>query len=169
MKRLAECAGRELLWAQRSHFSVESQLHDGEEVCARLEWHWGFNPTAEGETEEGRWRFRRRGFFSGVHEIFTAGEDQPLATCRFRWWTGTLRFRDGREWSWRRESFWGGRWRFETGSGAPLLHMRRRFAFPGTRAVFRLEPELAASSEASMLTLFGWYLILRLRRRAHAY
>jgi hypothetical protein len=168
MKRLADCVGRNLLWVQRTPFSRESELLDGDELCARLSWSWGFNPAAEGETEDGRWRFRRRGAFNRTQEIYAGGEDEPLATCRFRWRNGTLRFRDGRELMWRHESLWRGIWRFETQGGAPLLHLRYRLAFFGNRAEVSLEPDLARGPDASVLVLFGWYLILRMRRRSHA-
>jgi hypothetical protein len=169
VKRLSECGGRELMWSQRSAFSGDSELHDGDELCARLEWSFGFGSRIEGETEEGRWRFRRRGFLSGTIEAYASGSDTPEVTCRSKWRGGALRFASGRELTWRHVSLWKRTWRFETTAGEPLLGLRGRPAFFKTRATLAIEPAALRDPDLSLLALLGWYLLLRERRSSHAH
>ena len=169
MKPLSECTGRELLWTSPSAFSREWELHDRDELCARLSCGWGFHAGAEGETEEGRWRFRRRGFLRGGVEMFSAGAETPLASYRSHWRGGTLRFADGRELKWTHESLWKGIWRFDGPDGTPWLHLRRRARFIGARAELMLDPGEARAPEGPLLALLSWYLYLSMRRRGHAH
>jgi hypothetical protein len=175
MRSLQEAVGRELLWKPRSllsrtHDLVDLEAGDGE-PCATLVWRPGFlmRGTAEAQSGDGRWIFRRRGFLR--EQVFVLAEDgtTPLATFQRYWRRGVLRFEDGREFSWRRESFWGTTRSFEDGNGTAVVRFHLRFPFPRSTARVEIESSGAPAADRALLACLGWYLLLLAHRRAAAH
>ena len=80
-----------------------------------------------------------------------------------------LRFEDGREFVWRRESFWSRVWRFEDGNGTAVLRLRTQFPFPRSRARVEIESSSAPAADRALLACLGWYLVLMAHRRVAAH
>jgi hypothetical protein len=172
MRSLQEAVGRELEWKPRS---LLSRIHDlvdpettGGEPYATLQWRPGFmlQGPAEVESGDGRWIFRSRGFFR--ESVLVLAEDgiTQLAAFRRCWRRGVLRLEDGREFTWRRESFLSSAWRFEDGNGTPVVRFRSRFSFPRSLTRVEIEATAAPAADRALLSCLGWYLLALSRRRA---
>jgi len=174
MRSLREAVGRELAWKPRSLFSRTHELVDesGEgEPYATLVWRPGLlmRGPAEASSADGAWQFRHLGWFRAGVLVLAADGVTRLGTLRRHWRRGVLRFEDGREFTWRRASFWSPVWRFEDANGTPVVRFRWRFSFPrgSTRVDFESSSESVA--ELALLVCLGWYLVLDARRRAAAH
>lgn len=167
-----ETAGRELVWRARGIYSRTFDLTDpscdGSEPYATLTWRRGLFPPADGETSEGRWELRPRGFWHSRILVVPAGSATPAGAFLPGWIGGVLRFEDGRRFRWHRVSWWRSAWAFETADGTPLVRLRHRFAWLRAAATIVIEPAAAETPEAPLLALLGWYLMLLARRRRAA-
>jgi hypothetical protein len=175
VRSLQDAVGRELLWKPRSLLSRTHDLVDPEagasEPYATLVWRPGFlmRGPAEAQSGDGHWFFRQRGFFRMIVLVMPQGGTAPLATLRRHWRRAVLRFEDGREFVWRRESFWSRVWRFEDGNGTAVLRLRPQFPFPRSTARVELESSSAPAADRALLACLGWHLVLLSRRRAAAH
>ena len=174
MRSLQDAIGRELLWKPRSLFSRTHDLVDpevdGGEPFATLVWRPGLliRGPAEAQSGDGRWIFRRRGFFRTVVLVMPPDGAVPLGTLRRYWRRAVLRFEDGRQFVWRRESLFSTVWRFEDGNGTAVLRLKTRFPFPRHTARVELESSSAPAADRALLACLGWYLLLLARRRSAA-
>jgi hypothetical protein len=174
LRSLRESVGRELLWKGRSLFSYVHDLVDPEagdgDSYATLLWRPGLmlRGRAEAQSADGSWWFQPRGFFRERVVVLTRDGEAPLATLRRYFRRAALRFEDGREYSWRRPSFWSRTWVFEDPNGTVVVRLRREWAFLRSRARVEFESSAASTSERALLACLGWYLILVAGRRAAA-
>ncbi len=170
MRSLQEALGRELLWQPRSLLSRTYDLVEPEsptsEPFATLTTEGAFyqRPRAEAESAAGVWRFRARGFLREQVLISAAGADSPLATFRRQWRRGVLRLEGGKEFVWRRPSFWSFVWAFEDQNDMAVVRFRSRLRFPRATTVVQLGNGVERVSEAPLLACLGWYLLLLARR-----
>jgi hypothetical protein len=175
VRSLQEAVGRELLWKPRSLLSRTHDLVDPEagegEPYATLLWRPGFllRGPAEAQSGDGRWLFQPRGFFRERVIVLAQEGTAPLATLRRYWRRAALRFEDGREFVWRRDSFWRRAWRFEDGGGAVVVRLRARFPWLRSTARVEIETSSAPAADRALLACLGWYLVLLARRRAAAH
>jgi hypothetical protein len=175
VRSLQDAVGRELLWKPRSllsrtHDLVDPEAGDGEPY-ATLVWRPGFlvRGPAEAQSGEGRWFFRQRGFFRMIVLVMSQDGTAPLATLRRHFRRAVLRFEDGREFVWRRESLWSTVWRFEDANGTAVLRLRTQFPFPRSTARIEVESSSVPAADRALLACLGWYLALLSRRRAAAH
>jgi hypothetical protein len=171
MRSLQEALGRELLWQPRSLLSRAYDLVDPDnpdgDPFATLTTERGllFYPGAKVESAGGAWLFRPRGLFRERVLVLPDGPGPPLATYRRYWRRGVLRFEGGKEFVWRRPSFWSLSRCFEDGDGIPIARFRTRFSFPRATTWMELDASAGRASEAPLLACLGWYLLLLARRR----
>jgi hypothetical protein len=180
MRSLREAAGRELLWISRSLLSHTYDLLDAESqvlpagtppgtdafatlVMRRSLW---ADPGAQAEAADGRWVLRHQGFLRSRVLVALEGVESPLATYQSHWRRGVVRFESGREFIWRRPSFWSFAWVFEDPGVGPVMRFRRRFSLGRPAARLELDPSAGRLGEAPLLACLGWYLLLLARRRA---
>ncbi|TFG86209.1 MAG: hypothetical protein E4H17_04365 [Gemmatimonadales bacterium] len=175
MRSLQEAIGRELTWKPRSllshtHDLVDPQSGDAE-PWATLAWRAGLlmRAPAEAQSGDGIWHFRRRGFFRENVLVFAPDGTTPVATLKRSWRHGTLRFEDGREFTWRREAFWRLSWRFEDANGNAVVRLHWRFSLPRSTARVEFESSAAPVGDLALLACLGWYLVLLSHRRAVAH
>ena len=173
MRTLRDALGRELVWKSRSllsheHDLVDAEPADGEPYATLVMRRALFVPHAVAESADGRWTFRHVGFLRERVVVREDGAGAPGAVYRRHWLRGVLRFEDGREFVWRRESFWSTTWTFQDPGGMILLRFRRRFSFPRISARVEFDPSSGRGSEAALLACLGWYLLLIARRRSAA-
>lgn len=162
---LAEARGLTLRWAAPRLFAGSWELRDSSgNLYARLLRLPGLRFRARLESVTGVWNFAPRGWWRGDAIAVPEGGG-PMAVFRSGWWFGgTVTLEGGRVVGWRRQGLWRS-WRFERESLKPLIAFRSRF--PSLRASADLELDLdpLPAGELAMLAGFGWYLMLRLRRR----
>jgi hypothetical protein len=178
MRSLQEAVGRQLQWKPRSLLSRTHDLVDPEtsegEPYATLLWRSGFmgfvtQGPVEAESGDGRWVFRRRGFFR--ERVLVMAEDGATQLAAFQryWRRGVLRLEGGRQFTWRRESFLSPTWRFEDGNGTAVVRFRTRFSFPRSLTQIEIEASAAAAADRALLACLGCYLLVLARRRSAAH
>jgi hypothetical protein len=175
VRSLQDAIGRELVWRPRSLLSRTHDLVDPEareaEPFATLVWRAGFalqNP-AEAHSGDGSWHLAPRGFFRRQVDVVAADGRTPVGTLKRYLRRGVLRLEDGREFTWRRRTFWSPTWLFEDANGTVAVRFRWRFALP--RSVMRVEFEASTAppSDRALLACLGWYLVLMSRRQVAAH
>lgn len=107
----------------------------------------------EAETPEGRWTFRRSGFWRNHAEIVD-GSGQVVASGKLGYGRGALTFADGQSFQLNNKGWWRPVWTVATDEGQPLLYVHVR-----EKTVELAEP--APDNRLSLLMLFAWYRILQ--------
>ena len=105
------------------------------------------------ETQEGRWTFRRGGFFGTGSEIVDTASGQTIASFKGGWGSaGALTFADGQSFRISSQGWWRPVWTVATEGGQPVLLLRARertVELPGGAAV--------PDGRLSLLIMFAWY------------
>lgn len=116
---------------------------------------WSSNVVAE--SHEGRWTFRRTGFFGSGAEICDAVTGQLVATLKPTWGQcGTLTFSDGQAYRIACKGWWRPVWNVTAASGQPVLSLRTR-----EKAVDLPAAGAVPDSRLQLLAMFTLYRLLQ--------
>jgi hypothetical protein len=160
--RIADCVGHSLRWRQPEalvrRYVLESSLGEAAELAFRSVW----GTLAEGACAEGRWTFKRVGFFSGRVTVRAAGSEADLAVFHPATWSdgGAVALADGRSLK-VTTGFWQSWIEIAGEDGAALV----RFAVGG---LLRLElaveiaPAAVRMPELPWLAMLGCYLVVKM-------
>jgi hypothetical protein len=161
MKSIREAAAQSLTWGPAPGTKGGFELAD---VLGTLRWEKRFSLTVA-EAAEGKWTFKRTGFFYPKVTVRKAGNDTDLAsyTPAGVQWPGmssshTIEFAGGRKFLWSSGDAFSSEWTFKSASGEPLIQIR-----PGAdrkSSEVLLTPSGLALPEASLLILLGSYVML---------
>lgn len=161
----------ELAWTRTRPFSRHYRLMAGEEVLATLDRQGWLGGRATSEAADGRWTFRRTGFFPRRTIVRNAEGGTEVATFKDRWLGGgTLELAGGRTFRLVRRGFWKPVWMFRDVEDHDLIHFRRSFGRRNARV--SVESDARNLPELSLLAAVGWYqLVLAAERstQAHSY
>ena len=112
----------ELLWKQPSARREEYELRAGDEVLATLRWPKSWGSLAEAEVAEGRWTFKRVGFWRTRGTLRVAGDEDDIGTLEARWTgNGTLTLASGESYGWESTNLWGTRYGWSDSRGTELV------------------------------------------------
>lgn len=156
-----------LEWVQPKTFQNRYELRSGENLAATLEFPKTFGSLAIAAAADGRWTFKRVGFFSPRITIRIEGQEAELAVYHPKW-TGTegkLQFASGETYTWKVANFWATQFVWLAGDQQLILFR------PGiedasmsdwfkTQARVEIQPEVGSLSRVSLLILLGWYLMI---------
>jgi len=154
-------------WVQPKTFQNRYELRSGDNLVATLEFPKAFGSLANATAADGRWTFKRVGFFSTRITIRIEGQEDELAIYHPKWTgsEGRLQFTSGVEYIWKVANFWATQFVWQIGD-QPIIQYR-----PGldesnvsdwfkTQARVEILPEAAGIKELSLLVLLGWYLMI---------
>ncbi len=166
MKSLLTLIGSELSWRQPRAFKLEFELKHGEEVVARFHFPKLFSHEAIGESADGCWKFRRRGFLRRRFEIIPCNNELPIATLIPDMWErgGELVLSKGRKLH-LSSNWWKATHSVKTDSGETLLECTKRGIFKAAADV-RFRAKAEEYTELPWIIMLVWYLIILARRRA---
>jgi hypothetical protein len=151
MKALNDAIGQEVEWVHPHRLRSEYELRAGDELFARLSWKGAFPASVQAETSEGTWVIERKGLRQTITLRLLGAHSAPPSLKRGGSGQATLRFPDGRAYTWQCTSGWHGVWAWHTPEGTTLLHLTRG------RQV-HLEPAARDLPELAILAVLGWYL-----------
>jgi hypothetical protein len=158
MKKITDLVGRELTWVQPHALKMHFELRDADEVAAELRFRSSLGSHATAESGDGKWTFKRVGFWQAKATVREFQSETDIAEFRNNTWAsgGTLVLPDGRQFK-ANSNFWMTEYGFETEAGEPLVKYRR------IRGVLHVsaQVEIGASRllrEMPWLASFGWYL-----------
>jgi len=145
-----------LIWSGVPH-SRNYDLTQNGEVVGALMHPSPRSSNVVAETPEGRWTFRRSGFYGTGAEIVDTVSEQPIATFKSAWGgQGTLTFADGEKFHVECAGWWHPVWSMvaENGQWVLRIHTREKTVELPTVAA-------APPTRLSLLIMFVWYRILQ--------
>jgi hypothetical protein len=169
MRSLVDVWREPLFWVQAGVFSREYHLVLGDERLATLRFAGFTGREANAESAEGHWILRRDGRLSRSVTILDAAGDRAIARFEGHWFgRGRLTFEGGESVDWRSLGFWGLEWGFAREGGDPVVRIRNRFSFLRDKAGVTIERDSQPARELAVMAILGWYLLVRMKRRAAA-
>jgi hypothetical protein len=162
MKKMHDFIGQPMKWVQTNPAERTYELRAGDDVVARLRWQKPGGSLALGEAADGKWSFKRTGFFSPKVTVRAAGTDSDIAVFTPDWFVGkgTLELAGGVRYRWATTSFWRSEMAFCNEAGQPLVHYKPEWLLQLAAAKVVVAPAGAAVSVLSLLTVLGWYFML---------
>ena len=162
MKNLRGFVGQPMTWTQANASERTYELRAGNDVVAILRWQKAGGSLALGESAEGKWSFKRTGFFGPKITVRAAGTESDIAVFTPDWFAGkgTLELAGGAKYRWVTTSFWRSQMAFCNEAGQPLVQYKPEWLLQLAAAKVEIAPAGAAVSELSLLTVLGWYFML---------
>jgi len=162
--RLRDFVGQELYWTQPQVLRREFELKAGEALLGRLAFRSLFGSLATMECGEGRWTFKRIGFWRSHVTVRALDQDSDLAVFTNSTWTagGTLHLADGRELR-ANSNFWMTSYQFTGAKDEPLLRFTRVGGLIHLSSSVLVTPAGAKLDELPWLVALGWYLVIKMR------
>jgi len=153
---LSSAISGELTWSELPHTRKYELTQVGDVVGALLHpSFWSSDFVAE--TPDGRWTFRRSGFYGTGAEIVDSVSEQPIASFKSVWGgRGILTFADGETFHVECKGWWHPVWSVVADGGQLVLRIHTRektVELPTAPAV----PE----SRLPLLLMFAWYRVLQ--------
>lgn len=150
-ERWARLAGKDLIctWKGRRKYEI---IGDGK-IIAQLSWPKLFGPNAIGESTDGEWEIKRKGYFKYQYSVLNKNS-QLLAGTFVRSWDALLSLSSGAVYKFDRRlclpiHIW------LTSDNIPVMRFfRRSFSH-----VIRIEPEALKNKDLSLLAILGLYII----------
>jgi hypothetical protein len=141
---------------------MEYELRSGAELVATLKFRSMWGTLASAESGDGRWTFKRVGFWQSRATIRASASDTDLAIFKNNTWDGggTLEFSDHRKFR-ATTNFWGTNFTFQTEANEPLVHFKYGGVFHRAAEV-EISALAKSISDVPLLVLFGWYLVIML-------
>jgi len=147
-------------WVQPKSTRREYELRAGGERMAGLRRVKMLGSLAEADTGDGHWTLKRQGFLRPYVSVRRAGAEDEFAKLHFSWLgDGSLHFRDGRVYAWKRK-FWTGQYLFATEKGEELVVLNPTLALLKVGAKVTIHPSDIDNSQLALLAVIGWYVML---------
>ena len=153
MKSIHEVAPRNLLWKLNKD---TYELRAGADLLAIMQWQKGVSLYL-GEAAEGRWSFKRTGIFRTKLTVRAENSSKDLATLGVSGASGSLELSDGRKYLGTGSR---GEWSFKDPAGVLLIQIKSTGTIENHGGEVVLSPTVLTLPEASLLILFGWYMLV---------
>jgi hypothetical protein len=161
MKTIREAAARKLSWRLAKD---TYELRSGHDLLATLRILKG-RTLFLAEAAEGRWTFKRTGFFRVTVTVRLENSSTELAMLRVSGSAGTLELSNGGKFHWtasHRE------WSFNDETGKLLVGINSKGNSRNLSGEVELAPAVLALPDASLLVLLGWYCLILLASEEEA-
>lgn len=168
MKQMRNLSGRELRWVQPRAFRCSYELRDGEEVVATLQSAQNSSSAVVFESADGRWTFRRAGFWVPQTIVFDSSE---RAIARFHpnfWYPGGTLDIEGAGTLKAKSNFSMSRLDFRDGDVEPVIRCERFRGIFHRGSITRIAPPAAGRGELPWLVGLAWHLALKMQDEAGA-
>jgi hypothetical protein len=176
MKSLKEAGQEHLSWMQpkTTHQLFELRLKD--DLFGTLVFPKSVGSLAQAETSEGRWTFKRVGFFSTRITVRKSGEENDIAAFKpnLMVTSGVLEFSNGNKYQWHSANFWETKFEFKDANGEIVVTFRSGVEDPKLKDWFKTQARVEIAEhknnlpELSIMILLGWYLIIVLQMDSSA-
>jgi len=171
MKSLKEAGKEHLNWTQPKTTQQFFELKGNDDLFGTLLFPKSVGSLAEAETVEGKWTFKRIGFFTTKISVRKFGEEKDLAIFKpnLTASSGDLDFSGGKKYQWHASNFWGTRFEFKDEKGEVVLTFRSGIEDPKLKDWFKTQARVEIAedkinvTELPIMVLLGWYLIIVLQ------
>ena len=176
MKSLKEAVQDHLNWTQPKTTHQIFELGFKDDLYGSLVFPKSVGSLAEAETHDGKWTFKRVGFFTTRITVRKSGEENDLAIFRPNLMasSGVLEFPDGKKFQWQAANFWETKFEFKDNDGETIVTFRSGMEEPKLKNWFKTQARVEISElknnlpELSIMVLLGWYLIIVLQMDSSA-
>jgi hypothetical protein len=171
MKSIKEFADEHLTWFQPKAIHQFYELRSEKELYGTVNFPKSFGSLAEAESADGKWTFKRIGFFQIKITIREAGSENDLAVFKPKWtgYAGSVEFADGKIFHWQSSNFFATKFDLHDSNGNALFSFRHGVDEQKLKDWFKTQARVEIYEpsknipETSMLILFCWYLIVVLQ------
>jgi len=171
MKSLIEKTEPHLNWVQPKATHQFFELRSKEDLCGTLLFPKSIGSLAEAETSDGKWSFKRVGFFTTRITIRKIGEENDIAVFKPNLMasSGILEFNNGKKYQWHSSNFFATKFEFKEIDGESVVVIRSGVDDAKLKDWFKTQARVEYSEnkinleELSILILLGWYLIIVLQ------
>lgn len=159
---IQSCIGKKLRWAKSEAAPRRYELTCGEKAAASLQWARLTGSLATYETTDGRWTFKRTGFFSARITVRAEGSEIDTAIFQPGGWgtSGTLAIVGGPAYVWRSHGFWRASYEFQDAMGASVIEIAPPTGVFGRSAEVTIHACAAHAEHAALLPGLAWYLVM---------
>lgn len=171
MRPISEVIDQTLVWKydkSSQSFNLEVGEEDKErhgEILATLSSPKGSGSLMLAETADGRWTYKRGGFWHPHITLRQAGSDSDLAVFESDWnGHGKLTLSQERVFRWQSTNSWGGEWAWRAPNGVYLMRFKNKTSWTSSSTELTLNPAVADMPELSVLITLGAYIV-----RMHSY
>ncbi|MBA4407191.1 hypothetical protein C0389_07955 [bacterium] len=171
MKSLKEAGQEHLSWTQpkTTHQMFELKLKDN--LYGTLHFPKSVGSLAEAETLDGKWTFKRVGFFTTRITVRKSGDENDLAVFKPNLMasSGVLEFSDGKKFQWSAANFWETKFEFKDADGGEIVTFRSGMEDHKLKDWFKTQARVEIPEhkynlpELPIMILLGWYLIIVLQ------
>ncbi|PKL82026.1 MAG: hypothetical protein CVV24_12215 [Ignavibacteriae bacterium HGW-Ignavibacteriae-3] len=176
MKSLREKTGEHLSWMQPKATHQLFELKEGENVFGRLVFPKSVGSLAEAETSDGKWTFKRVGFFNTKITVRKFGEEHELAVFKPNLMakSGSLEFSSGKKFQWHAANFWETKFELKDDAGEAIVTFQSGVDDPKLKDWFKTQARVEIHEdkkdleELPVIVLLGWYLIIVLQMDSSA-
>ena len=154
-------------WRQPNAMQRQFELNCGDTLLATIEFASAFGSLALAVCSQGRWTFKRMGFFNTRVVVRREGEELDLGVYRPRWTNaeGAFEMNRGASYTWKTANFWATRYLWLAPSGMELVTYRSGVLKSKLSDTFKNQARMEVApggslvSELPLLALLGFYLI----------
>jgi hypothetical protein len=166
MKKIVGLIDQELKWEQPSSFKEEYELRTGEELVATLRFRSSFGSLATAESADGCWTFKRVGFWQPKVTVRQCNKDDDIATYKNESFSssGIVTLADGRTFS-AESNFWQTKFEFSNEAGETLIQFKAEGMLHLSSNI-AIGPGAVNLPELPWMVMFGWYIMVMMRRDA---
>lgn len=176
MKSLKEIPDEHLTWIQPKAMHQLYELRIKEDIYGTLLFPKSVGSLAEAETNDGKWSFKRVGFFNTKITIRNFGEEKDIAVFKPNLIasTGILEFANGKSFHWHSSNFWQTKFEFKNAEEETVVIFRSGVEEAKLKDWFKTQARVEIPEnkknldELSLLILLGWYLIIVLQMDSSA-
>jgi hypothetical protein len=171
MRSLNEPINYDLSWDPTGTSKSEFELRNGRNELMGKIWKVGSQgKSVIGRSSEGKWTFQRQGFLGREIIIQVEGQEKPIGAFHYKglFGKGELKLQNGLVYHWDRASVAGEEWVWHDDNKLTLVTFRQLRKIWTENCAVSIPREATVHSALSLLTLFGWFLILILARNEHA-
>ena len=171
MKSIRSVEAEQLNWIQPKALEQTFELRGNEDLYASLIFPKSLGSLAEAEASNGKWTFKRVGFFNVTITIREVGKETDLAVYKPKRmsYSGSLEFSNGEIFHWQSSNFWSTKFEFQDVNNNTVVAFKSGIEEPKLKDWFKTQARVEFSEKAKkypeleLLILFGWYLIIALQ------
>lgn len=163
-------------WIQPKTIQQIYELRTKDDLYGTLIFPKTFGSLAEAESSEGKWTFKRVGFFNTRITVRELGAENDIAVFKPKWTgnAGIVEMANGKIYNWQSSNFWSTKVDFIDANGNAVVTFRSGVDEPKLKDWFKTQARVEVSEfgrdlpELSILVMLGWYLIVVLNMDSSA-
>lgn len=137
------------------------ELSAEKKVIASLIWTKNYGTLAEACSAEGKWTFKRTGFFKPIVTVRKLNDDVNYGSLKFSWTNESeLLLANGKKYFWKNLNLWRGEWGFVDEKNNIVLQTVPNYNKRGADGFVYFNYKSIPKEDLYLLILLSWYIIV---------